>query len=634
MSIVETLRRRKRRFIKSLLSGLTVSILLSFASYLGYLDIIEAKALDLLMQLRGQQRSPEIVLVQIDDLAFEKLKERQPLPRSYLASLIEVAARGGAKVIGLDIELKVATDSTEDAHLLKAIQSAEESKVSRVVLVYGIRPEREDDRGVLYGRSSFFDKRLNVVAGFANASVESDGFVRRIPLVLRGADGKMLPSFALAVLARHAGYDPSALDRLLASAGKIALALPQWDRLQGRLLTDKTSFEFVIEESWRINFAGGRGSFVSLPSEPVAQIAKAQVPLASDNPFRDKIVLIGASFQESRDVFPTPRGLMSGLEIHANIIHTILTRSQILPARRVVAFSILMVFTLLTSLLVTLLRPKVVTFLTLAAIPIVLLPLSYLAFAQLGMWVDFIVPLLATTWGASAAERLESRQVRKSLGQYVGWEVAKQLVEQDEPLSGNKCEVTVFFTDVRNFTTLCEGLPPEQVVVRMNTLFAMMGKAIARHDGIILDFIGDAVLAVFGTPKRNPHHARNAVRTSIEILAGLDALNAQWEKRGIAPLKIGVGLHTGEVVASIVGTDERKKFDITGDTVNIGSRVEGLNKEFGTVILATRETVDRLDGAFAVRGCGQVKVKGRENPVEVFELLGSATIHKAAAEVL
>lgn len=590
-------------------------------SYLGYLDLIEARALDLLMQLRGQQRSPEIVLIQIDDRAFEKLGEKQPLPRSYLASLIEVAVRGGARVIGLDVEFKVRTDPAEDEPLLRAIQSAEESGVSKVVLVYVIRSEREDDTGVFYKRSPFFDPRLNVVAGFANASVESDGFVRRVPLVLRGSDGTMLPSFALAVLARHAGYDPSSLDKVLAPGGKIALRLPEWDRLQGKFHAGKTSFEFAIEESWKINFAGGRGSFVSLPSEPLALLAKAKVPLASDNPFRDKIVLIGASFQESRDFFPTPHGLMSGLEIHANIIHTILTRSQIATTSRVIAFSILIIFTLATSLLVTLLRPKVATILALVAIPFVLLPLSYLAFAYLGVWVDFVVPFLAMSWGAWVAEQLESRQVRKSLGQYVGWEVAKQIVEQDESLAGEKLEVTVFFTDVRDFTTLCEGLPPEQVVVRMNELFAMMGKIIARHQGIILDFIGDAVLAVFGAPKRNPRHARNAVQTAIEVLAGLDELNAQWEKKGIAPLRIGVGIHTGEVVAGIVGTGERKKFDVTGDTVNTGSRVEGLNKEFGTALLATRETVERLDGEFNLRRCGQAKVKGRENAVEVFEVL-------------
>src|SRR5262245_46477770 len=110
MNILTTLRHRKRRFYKSLLLGVGVSLLLSIGSYLGYLDMIEAKALDFLMLVRGQQRSPEIVLVQIDDQAFETLGEKQPLPRSYISRLIEVVARGGAKVIGLDVELKVATE--------------------------------------------------------------------------------------------------------------------------------------------------------------------------------------------------------------------------------------------------------------------------------------------------------------------------------------------------------------------------------------------------------------------------------------------------------------------------------------------------------------------------------------------
>src|SRR5262249_40512565 len=134
-------------------------------------------------------------------------------------------------------------------------------------------------------------------------------------------------------------------------------------------------------------------------------------------------------------------------------------------------------------------------------------------------------------------------------------------------------------------------------------------------------FIGDAVLAVFGAPKQNPQHARAAVQTAIDVLAGLDELNAQWIKNSLAPLRIGIGLHTGEVMTGIVGTGERTKFDVTGDTVNTGSRVEGLNKELGTSILATRETVAQLNGTFAVRSCGELSVKGREKPVEVFEIV-------------
>src|SRR6185503_4794283 len=149
MSILVTLQRRKRRFYKSLQLGIGVSTLLSLASYLGYLEIVEAKALDFLMLLRGQQRSAEIVLVQIDDDAFEKLGERQPLPRSYIASLIDIVARGGAKAIGLDIELKVATDSVEDDRLLGVIASAAENGNSKVVQAFYVRPLKEDDRGML-----------------------------------------------------------------------------------------------------------------------------------------------------------------------------------------------------------------------------------------------------------------------------------------------------------------------------------------------------------------------------------------------------------------------------------------------------------------------------------------------------
>ena len=620
MRIIELLKRRKRRFYKSFLLGATVSVVLSVASYLGYLEFIEDKALDFLIFLRGQQRSPEIVLVKIDNEAFEKLREKQPLPRSYLANLIDVVSRAGAMVIGVDIELRVPGDRTEDERLIQAIQNAQENGSSKVVLSYSIRAEKEDSTGTRYRRSAFFDERLNVVAGFANASLDSDGFVRQVPLTLQASDGEVLPSLAIAVLARYAGYEPASLAKSLNSDRLTTLLLPESDRLSGKLLPNYTSLRFAPDESWRINFTGGRESFVAIPSDPLAQLAKSNHPLAEDNPFRGKIVLIGATFQESRDFYSTPHGLMSGLEVHANIIHTILARSQIRPTRWLIACFVLIFFTLLTSLLIAVFNPTIVTILSLVAIPVLLIPLSYAAFAYLGLWIDFVTPFLAMHWGALAAEHFESRHVRKSLGQYVGWEVAKQVVEQDERLAGRRLEVTVFFTDVRNFTTLCEALPPEAVVARMNQLFAMMGKIIASHGGTIIDFIGDAVLAVFGAPKDNPEHRRAAVETAIKVLAGLDELNARWEKSGIAPLRIGVGIHTGEVVAGISGAGERKKFDVTGDTVNTGARVEGLNKQFGTQILATRETIEKLEGQFILRNCGLVSVKGRERPVQVFEI--------------
>jgi adenylate cyclase len=632
MRILETLKRRKRRFYKSLILAFSVSLLTSLASYLGYFDRLEAKALDFLFWLRGQQKSPEIVLVQIDDQAFRNLGEKQPLPRAYLAGLIDLIARSGAKVIGMDIELKVPTTRREDEVLVKAIHAAEEKGISKVVPVYVIRPQKEQDGTTLYTHAPFFSSELAVVSGFANAPVEADGFVRQIPLAVKAADGKVLPSFALAALARYAGYDPSRLEAAVNKASNITLLLPEWNKFRGELLPQPTQFSFELEDSWKINFAGAQGSFKALPSDPIFQLSKQKLSLAADNPFRGKIVLIGATFGDSRDFFPTPRGLMSGMEIHANVIHTLLSRSQILPLHRLIALSISLTFAVIVSLLLTLLRPSVVNILSVAAIPVLLIP-SYAAFAYLGLWVDFVTPLLAIGWGAYVGDFLDSRHIRRSLGEYVDREVANQIANQEESLAGEKKEVSVFFTDVRNYTTLSEGLLPEKVVGILNELFQMMGKVIAHHQGCIVDFIGDAVLAVFGAPKDNPNHAWDAVQTAITVQQELDRLNEKWQKRGIPPIQIGVGIHSGEVLAGIVGSGERKKFGVTGDTVNTGSRVEGLNKEFSTSILITRETLERLNGKIQVRSCGEVRVKGRVKPVEVFEILGMGNSRHAAQEV-
>src|ERR1041385_6952197 len=497
MPILETLKRRRRRFYKSLILGLSVSLITSLVSYMGYLQSFEAKALDFLLWLRGSVKSPEIVLVQIDDQAFSRLGEKQPLPRSYIAGLIDVLGRSGAKVIGVDIEFKVKTNPRDDAMLLKAIQDASDNGLSRVVPVFVVRPEKEVNGRMLYSRAPFFSPTLPMLSGFANAPIDPDGVsrqlplaarasdgktlaslalagpffrppppmpwgfatapsdpdgvFRQLPLAVRASDGKTLASLALAVLARYAGYDGARLEAEMNRGGEVTLKLPEWDKFQGRLLPEPTALSFAIDEQWKINFAGAEGSFAAIPSDLVFQISKMKAALAEDNPFRNKIVLIGASFGDSRDFFATPRGLMAGVEIHANIIHTILSRAQIMPARRWVAVALSLVFTLVMSLLLTFFRPLTATIVSLTAIPLVLIPLSYLAFARLGVWVDFVVPLVAIRWGASIADYMEARHVRRSLGQYVDDEVADQIVDQDESLSGRTREATVFFTDVRNY---------------------------------------------------------------------------------------------------------------------------------------------------------------------------------------
>lgn len=622
MPIRELLLRKRRRLLKSLVLAVSASLLVALGSLMGYFERFEAMALDFLLRLRGQIRSPEIVLVQIDEVAFRNLGERQPISRAYLAGLIEVLARGGATVIGLDVEVQVATDPREDDLLLQAIDGAASGGLSRVVTIYTIKPGKTVDGRQTYVPSSPFTHKLPTMAGFANALVDQDGLIRRVPLVLSGEIGDFQPSFALAVLARHAGYDLSRLREALGRGSTISLLLPRLDRLSGKLPPDPKLLTFHPDEEWKINFTGAQGSFKSIRSDPIFHLSGRTDQLAADNPFRGRIVLIGATFPESRDFYPTVHGLMSGMEIHANILYTLLSSTPIRTANRLAALMLSLGLACFMAFLYTLVRPRTATLISLVGIPLLVIPISYVIFARIGLWVDFVSPILAMQIGAVVWDRVERHRVRRALDEYLSREVADQIVKEGEALQGQTKFVTVFFSDIRDFTTLSEQMPPGDVVRLLNQLFGMMTQVIRRHHGLINKFIGDAVMAIYGAPNENPHHALDAVNTALEVQERLAELNEGWTKNGLPLLQMGVGIHTGPALAGIIGSAWRKEFTVTGDVVNVASRVEGLNKTLSTSILITRQTWEMVRDGFLVRDCGKVSVKGRQQPVEVLEVLG------------
>jgi len=186
------------------------------------------------------------------------------------------------------------------------------------------------------------------------------------------------------------------------------------------------------------------------------------------------------------------------------------------------------------------------------------------------------------------------------------------------------------FTDLRDYTTLSEGMSADQVAQQLNEYFPMMVEAVTQHRGIVNDFIGDAVMAVYGAPLDNPEHALDAVRTGVQMQAGLEVLNAGWQARGLQTLRMGIGIHTGYVFAGNVGSEQRKKYTVVGDAVNVAARVEGLNKDLKTTMLITEETYTAIRDSVQVRDCGELKVKGRHQAVKVYEVLG---LTEAAAVV-
>jgi adenylate cyclase len=196
-----------------------------------------------------------------------------------------------------------------------------------------------------------------------------------------------------------------------------------------------------------------------------------------------------------------------------------------------------------------------------------------------------------------------------------------RVLHQDPALDGDVRVVSVLFSDLRGFTMVAERLSPERISQTMNEYFtAMIDVILARH-GIVQDFVGDAILAVFGAPLPDPDHAGNAVTAAREMHAALDRLNAGWVAAGRPALTMGIAINTGQVFAGNVGSPRKKKYAVIGDTVNTVTRMEGLNRDFATSILISRATFEAIRGRGAVRPRGTVPVRGRAQPVEVFELL-------------
>ena len=614
------LRARHQRFLLGVCLGFAASAVVATATSLGYFSGYQGKALDLYFWAQGRARAPEIALVAIDDAAFHRLNERQPLPRHYLAGVIRGLRKSGARLICLDVDLRRSTTPAEDRALVTAIRGTPGEPVVPVVMARTLAAVPGPSGEVRFRPRQLYEPSLETNSGFAEVPKDEDGFFRRIPLAVPLPDGQFFPSLSLAILARLGGQDSFALARRLGGPEPIEFSLPVWDEVQGRLL-EASRLRFLRDEDWKINYIGAAGSFLTIGSDAVYHLGRSDQPVARDNPFRERIVLVGGTFAESRDTYPTPHGIMSGFEIHANILHTLLTRSQIQPIAWSRSLLLQFVLCLALSALFAAIRPNRALLVSLAGAALVTAGTGAWVATQHSYWFDFLTPILAVRLSSSLHDGMERRRIRRSFHQYVGREVADRIYLDDPALAGQHRTVSVMFTDLRDFTSMSEAMAADQVAQQLNEYFPMMVEAVQKYRGMVNDFIGDAVMALFGAPMDNPEHALDAVRTARKMQAGLEALNVEWRARGLPPLKMGIGIHTGTVFAGNVGSAKRKKYTVVGDAVNVAARVEGLNKELDTTLLITGDTYAAVKDRVQTRDCGEVKVKGRRQTVKVYEVM-------------
>jgi adenylate cyclase len=252
-----------------------------------------------------------------------------------------------------------------------------------------------------------------------------------------------------------------------------------------------------------------------------------------------------------------------------------------------------------------------------------------LAVFESGVWLRVAAPVTGvalSSFGGVAYQYLvegrERRKIKRLFSRYVAPDVFHHLMADPTRarLGGDRREMTVLFSDIRGFTTVTERGRPEDIVSQLNEYFTRMVRVLFEHRGTLDKFVGDMVMALFGAPVEDAEHAEHAVVAALAMRRELAALNREWEAQGRPSLDIGIGINTGEMVAGNIGSDTIMSYTVIGDAVNLGSRLESLNKQYGTHIIISESTRARLKGRYHIHPLGEVVVKGKTAPVAVFEI--------------
>ena len=322
----------------------------------------------------------------------------------------------------------------------------------------------------------------------------------------------------------------------------------------------------------------------------------------------------------------------SGPEIHANIVETLLTGVFPRPVPGYLSYLYLVGVIMAGSVLFYRLPPLPglvagVLMAFLSALFAYLLFYRYWLLPTANVQLGVLLSYMGLMGIKLTGEEREKARIRKIFARYVDDDVVEKLLASGRlpDLGGEVFQVTVLFADIRNFTTISERLDPRQVVAMLNTYLTQACEVILAQGGTVDKFIGDAVMAVFGSPAPHPDHARRALRAALDLAAKAREvrswMNQRFGDKDLPDFAIGIGLHTGEAIVGNIGSPRRLEFTAIGDTVNAASRLESLTKELGWTIVASQSTIAAAPGVMTGRQETR-QVKGRQEPLEVFEVLG------------
>lgn len=564
-----------------------------------------------------------IVIIAIDQGsldAFEQEKIGWPFPREFYAVTLDFLKRCGARAVVFDIDFsstetdRLDSESEESERLFAAALKNFGNAYLCSILREGNPADANGSSGgesvytsVLLPKESL--KNSAAGAGFTNVLPDEDKIIRRVPFVytVNGAQQQFLSYQVYMDLHQKAGGDHS---------------IPGLEKNQ-----------------YMINWYGRGGIDRVFRYYPIHAVIVSGYraeqnlePLIHYGTFKDKIVFIGGTAPGLSDYKPVPVSAdnqFPGVEVHAAVLSNFLNRDYIYQVSDTAAVLITLLFCFMAAYIMFAL-PTNQNLLLQSVLLISYLCLAGYIFFSAGTILPAAMPLAGFTAalllsGISKfnSEERQKREIRKLFSRYVNKKIIDELVQEPDKidLKGKEIEATVFFSDIKDFTSISEKLTPQEIVRHLNEYFSLCSDVIMKYSGMIDKYSGDSVMAVFGAPVQRENHALDACLCALEIIERLKEFNINNQASGAPQFYTRIGIHTGRMVIGNIGTEYHLDYTVIGDTVNLASRLESSNKIYNTAILISENTAEFAGNAVHTRKLDSIQVKGRETPVTVYELL-------------
>lgn len=643
---------QQKKFISGTLVGGTVFLLALALHWSGLLTIAELKTLDHRFHRYADSTKAgnDIVLVAVDEASLEAYG-RWPWSRDRHGYVVHYLKQAGAKAVVFDILFLEPDSAAEEfdevfaeeiraarnVYLPFLMQDQHKASATSTVAPAGM-PEPSPD--ILKKATIVLDDRepqptgtLKTYAGaklptpllaqaahglgYINLTPDIDGTTRRLPLLARAGNQAFL-------------HIATAVARDLLTADQATL-------LRRELRLGPVTIPLTAEQEMIVDWHGTLENRV-YPAYSIGAVLRSYTdmqegkrPLLDPALFRDKIVFVATTAAGTYDLRVTPLSPFApGVLIHMSALDNILRHRHLQPASWWIFAASTLMLALATAWVFMLIQTQWVKPAVIGSLAIAYYGVAVHAFTSHGLWLDLAIPegALAVSFAAAATveyltEGRQRRQLRAVFDKYMAAEVVDEIMRNPEAirLGGEKKELSVFFSDVAGFTSISEKLDPETLVELLNKYLSAMTDIILRHRGNVNKYLGDGIMAIFGAPRGDPNHASLACFAALDSQSELAKRREEWKAEGQPVITARIGINSGWLVVGNMGSQARMEYTVMGDAVNLASRLEGANKFYDTLILLGPRTYELAAKDIEAREVDLMRVKGKKEPVVVFELL-------------